>query len=215
MGATGAQGATGPGVATGGTTGQILVKNSATNFDTAWVAQNNPYFPPQAPPATGFNSFTDTSFMVWSSYNGSAWRRAFQVMHARVYRTAALTTPTSFAKLAFDTVDEDVYGMFSMANNQFVAPLIGWYALRGTYQATGSNMMITIAAYKNGVLHSFGNSALTSGSQTSGASSVAATIHCSTVGDTISVWIDNSIGAPVTVGRGTCYATLDYMGSGG
>ena len=35
-GATGSTGATGPGVATGGTTGQLLTKNSATNFDTLW-----------------------------------------------------------------------------------------------------------------------------------------------------------------------------------
>lgn len=36
-GAKGATGATGPGVATGGTTGQVLRKNSGTNFDTAWA----------------------------------------------------------------------------------------------------------------------------------------------------------------------------------
>ena len=35
-GATGATGATGNGVATGGTTGQVLIKNSATDYDTAW-----------------------------------------------------------------------------------------------------------------------------------------------------------------------------------
>jgi hypothetical protein len=35
-GSAGAVGATGPGVATGGTTGQVLTKNSATNYDTSW-----------------------------------------------------------------------------------------------------------------------------------------------------------------------------------
>jgi hypothetical protein len=42
-GATGAPGATGPagpGVPAGGTAGQILVKNSAANYDTAWVTQS-------------------------------------------------------------------------------------------------------------------------------------------------------------------------------
>lgn len=34
-------GPTGPGVATGGTTGQFLRKSSATNFDTAWAALPN------------------------------------------------------------------------------------------------------------------------------------------------------------------------------
>jgi hypothetical protein len=40
QGATGATGATGPGVATGGTTGQVLAKTSSTNFATTWV---NPF----------------------------------------------------------------------------------------------------------------------------------------------------------------------------
>ena len=35
-GATGATGSTGAGVATGGTAGQVLVKNSSTNYDTSW-----------------------------------------------------------------------------------------------------------------------------------------------------------------------------------
>jgi len=37
QGPTGPTGATGPGVATGGTTGQVLTKNSATNYDTGWT----------------------------------------------------------------------------------------------------------------------------------------------------------------------------------
>ena len=37
QGPTGATGATGPGVADGGTTGQVLVKVSATSYDTAWT----------------------------------------------------------------------------------------------------------------------------------------------------------------------------------
>lgn len=37
QGPTGATGATGPGVATGGTTGQLLRKLSGTNFDTGWI----------------------------------------------------------------------------------------------------------------------------------------------------------------------------------
>lgn len=45
-GATGAAGAAGPGVATGGTVGQLLVKNSSTNYDTSWTtyAESDPVF---------------------------------------------------------------------------------------------------------------------------------------------------------------------------
>jgi len=39
-GATGATGATGVGLTTGGTTGQVLKKNSATNYDSSWVDQS-------------------------------------------------------------------------------------------------------------------------------------------------------------------------------
>lgn len=38
VGTTGPQGATGPGVAAGGSTGQVLVKASGTNYDTAWTS---------------------------------------------------------------------------------------------------------------------------------------------------------------------------------
>jgi hypothetical protein len=40
LAAVGPKGDTGPGVAVGGTTGQVLAKASATNYDTEWVARN-------------------------------------------------------------------------------------------------------------------------------------------------------------------------------
>jgi hypothetical protein len=47
----GATGATGPGVPTGGTTGQLLAKNSATNYDTGWLS-------PLAAIASAFGAWT-------------------------------------------------------------------------------------------------------------------------------------------------------------
>lgn len=38
QGPSGPTGATGPGVQAGGTTGQVLAKNSNANYDTTWVA---------------------------------------------------------------------------------------------------------------------------------------------------------------------------------
>lgn len=43
-GKTGPQGPAGPGVATGGTTGQVLAKKSNTNYDTEWI-NPLPYVP--------------------------------------------------------------------------------------------------------------------------------------------------------------------------
>lgn len=41
-------GITGPGVPTGGTVGQILYKNSGTNYDASWVSTFAPYESDQA-----------------------------------------------------------------------------------------------------------------------------------------------------------------------
>lgn len=43
-GSTGATGSAGPGVATGGSTGQILAKNSGTDYDTHWIDLSAPSF---------------------------------------------------------------------------------------------------------------------------------------------------------------------------
>jgi hypothetical protein len=43
-GSTGATGPSGPGVAAGGSTGQFLKKNSATNYDTVWGSETDPVF---------------------------------------------------------------------------------------------------------------------------------------------------------------------------
>jgi hypothetical protein len=53
-GATGATGPAGPGVATGGTTGQVLTKNTATNFDTGWTT-----------PSARANQLTNGGFEIW------------------------------------------------------------------------------------------------------------------------------------------------------
>ena len=39
----GLQGTNGQGVPSGGTGGQVLVKNSSTNYDTSWVSTIQPY----------------------------------------------------------------------------------------------------------------------------------------------------------------------------
>lgn len=52
-GSPGATGATGPGVPAGGATGQILAKNSATNYDTSWLAPS---------------SAIASAFGAWTSY---------------------------------------------------------------------------------------------------------------------------------------------------
>lgn len=61
-GAAGATGPAGPGLATGGTTGQILVKASGTDYDTAWVDRDPGAWTPYTPTVTpGSGAFTSVS----------------------------------------------------------------------------------------------------------------------------------------------------------
>ena len=54
QGPTGPTGSTGPGVATGGAAGAVLTKNSASNYDTAWVAPT-----PKVASGTGLAVFSN------------------------------------------------------------------------------------------------------------------------------------------------------------
>lgn len=80
-GATGSTGPAGPGVAAGGTTGQVLTKTSATDYATTWstivggasVAASAPGSP------TSGQMWWNTGTEVLSIWNGTAWRRVLAV----------------------------------------------------------------------------------------------------------------------------------------
>ena len=78
-GKTGPQGPAGPGVAAGGTTGQVLVKKSNTNYDTEWI-NPLPYVPIGGIiewDGTGLNGAPDLSTpeKVASVYGYGTWER--------------------------------------------------------------------------------------------------------------------------------------------
>ena len=78
-GKTGPQGPAGPGVATGGTTGQVLAKKSNTNYDTEWI-NPLPYVPIGGIiewDGTGLNGAPDLSTpeKVASVYGYGTWER--------------------------------------------------------------------------------------------------------------------------------------------
>lgn len=102
-GPTGATGATGAGVPTGGTTGQILAKNSGTDYDTSWVtlagglqykgswnaSTNSPtltsgvgtngfYYVVSVAGSTNLDGITDWQVGDWAIYNGTAWQKIDQ-----------------------------------------------------------------------------------------------------------------------------------------
>lgn len=105
-GATGPQGptgATGAGVATGGTTGQVLAKNSNADYDTSWInvvgglnyqgnwnaSTNSPtltssvgtngyYYTVSVAGTTNLNGVTDWQVGDWAIFNGSVWQKIDQ-----------------------------------------------------------------------------------------------------------------------------------------
>src|SRR5262252_9044900 len=83
------------------------------------------YVPPQAPPGSGKNFFTDASGEVWASLNGSAWRRARDVIKCRLYRNAAWTL-TNGMSIPFDTYDFG--GTWNLSNGTtWTCPVAGDY----------------------------------------------------------------------------------------
>jgi hypothetical protein len=103
QGPKGDTGDTGAGVATGGTTGQVLVKASNTNYDTAWatitgtlsyqgswnaltntpaltssVGTNGYYYVVSVAGSTNLNGITDWQVGDWAIFNGSIWQKIDQ-----------------------------------------------------------------------------------------------------------------------------------------
>jgi len=215
QGAQGAQGAVGPGVATGGTTGQVLVKNTATNYDTGWAT---PYPNLPAPVTTGstIQTFTDAAGVIWVAKNGvnsGNWKQARDAIHARMYRGTAYTLPTGATAAPLDTVDYDAYGLWSAGSSGYVVPLAGIYSVDGRFQANNpaSGNWVGLSFYKNSVA-ALGGTQMTM--QTTWPNpTVAGTIKC-VVNDTIQMAVNSSPALAAQAGIDAFYFAIHYLGTG-
>lgn len=90
-GADGADGADGVGVPTGGTTGQVLAKNSSTNYDTGWVT------PTGGSGGVGADGWIDDTAETWTYVSASS----FKITGTNV---TAKYTPGTRVKLTQTTV---------------------------------------------------------------------------------------------------------------
>jgi hypothetical protein len=83
------------------------------------------------PPVTtgGIQSFLDLYRELWIAkpgVNGGNWRKARDVLHASVYRNAALVAPTANSVFPADTVIRDPYGIWvGSPTYAFVLPVAG------------------------------------------------------------------------------------------
>jgi hypothetical protein len=99
------------------------------------------YVPTQAPPPTGNNSFSDAAGELWFSRNGSAWRRASDVVRARAYFNGNYTVPSSTAQqtITYNTLDPgtgDPTGSLNLGTGLFTCPVTGVYMVSGRVYVT-------------------------------------------------------------------------------
>jgi len=141
------------GLATGGTTGQILTKNSATNFDTGWTN----FLPisltsgvsgvlPIANGGTNSSSFTANTFPYFNSATS-------KLANSPMSRTASNIEITDFDFIVTDTITSysvGLYrfgtagsgsegGLYETANNNSIA-VYDWDAV--TYHYAGNNISV-------------------------------------------------------------------------
>jgi hypothetical protein len=98
----------------------------------------NTFYPPQTPPPTGFNSFTDNSGRVWVSYNGSAWATANGNLISGVFGVPAGAIPGNPTKITWTSVYSDVYHMFQSNNTDIIVPIAGWWSVTLSLGATAN-----------------------------------------------------------------------------
>jgi hypothetical protein len=109
------------------------------------------YYPPQTPPASGFNSFTDASGEVWISLNGSAWKKARDVLHVGVARNATFNIPTTAAAISYDTIVSDPYSIYNAGTTRFTLPIAGIYLVTAELTANmTTGQWVHQSVYKNG-----------------------------------------------------------------
>jgi hypothetical protein len=139
-GATGAQGSVGSGVASGGTVGQILIKNSSTNYDTSW--SNNL-----------INAYNGANSA--GSYANSAYTQANTATNdaagASLYANGAFIQANA-AYAAANNVAPQIEPAFAKANAAYESQnTTGTYANSAYIQAnTATNNAAGASLYANG-----------------------------------------------------------------
>jgi hypothetical protein len=123
---------------------QVFVGGNVAAITQANITDVRPaLLNPAAEPATTSASIVsrlDVSGDVWvakAGVNGGLWKRARDVLAARVYRNAAFSAPaTEGGPVGFDTVSYDAYSLVNAGT--FTAPLPGLYRVAGVMAATAT-----------------------------------------------------------------------------
>jgi hypothetical protein len=183
------------------------------------MPSSTPYFPPQTPPASGFNSFTDSGGEVWVSLNGSAWKKARDGLHAFYYRNAAYNLATGVTVLPYDTVARDTYGLYNASTGRMTFPVTGWWRIHTqldvSFTAAGQfGQTLLQWVIGGGGPGNYANSVITS----SGAA-VWSTINSDytgylTSGNQLETDALASVALAVLAGPASSFLVIDYLGTG-
>jgi hypothetical protein len=145
---------------------QVLVPTGSVAVAAANITDVRPAMlnPAAEPPTTSaaIVSRPDLSGELWvakAGVNGGGWRKARDVLAARIYRNAAFTAPAAEGGPAgFDSVSFDAYGL--TAASTFTAPVAGLYRVAGVMAvvatATGQAYYIRIMVSGTGRYESQG-----------------------------------------------------------
>jgi hypothetical protein len=132
--------------------------NPADYANKSYVDARTTNLPAPVTSGTTVQSFTDVLNDVWVAKNGvrgGNWRRARDVLRARVFRTANVTASTvnSWNWIPYDTTGWDEYGMVSLgvgSPGPFTCPLAGAWQLNAAANANANPGRILAGVAKNG-----------------------------------------------------------------
>lgn len=109
--------------------GNAPLPTSPSNWVTkAYVDGKTPTLPAALTTGTTIQSYTDPVGEVWVAKNGvygGNWLKARDVLYGRVWRNTAYTFPTAAAIMPWNSIGQDLYGMWVQASNAFIAPVTG------------------------------------------------------------------------------------------
>ena len=166
-------------------------------------------------------SWTDADGEVWvakGNVNAGAWRKARDVLNARIYRAAAFTMPTGGGTaIPFDTAARDSYGMFAAGSYAIQAPVAGHYRVSAQIGAVATATGQVVNAFLRG-----GSAGTTRLTQHTAHAATAGGVY-GLAGDTVQAASGDLFtleaysatgGLTAAVGPILAYLTVDYVGTG-
>jgi hypothetical protein len=171
--------------------------------------------PPPVTTGTTIQTYTDQLGDVWVAKNGvsgGAWKRARDVLYARIYRNAGFSMTIGQAAFPFDTAQDDPYGMFVAPNLKVPIPGLYRYTFLVAYSPTAAGQWCQFISTLNGAQTAFGS--LHSGYTNQLTIAVNDVQRCN-ANDTLGALYGCGTAFTTTTGRADAsYGSLNYEGTG-